>query len=82
MENENNNMNMGGEVKPEGGAGSAIGIIIIILVLLAGAWYFLANRTSNVNEQVIDESELSTSTEIADIEADLGKINIDVLDQE
>jgi hypothetical protein len=85
MENTENNS---AEASKSGnGFGTIIGITIIVIVLLAGAWYFLGQRVAKLEEQkqistVIDESKLSTSTEVVDLQADLGKIDMEVLDQQ
>lgn len=67
------------------GLGAVVAIIIIVVLVLAGGWYFLSERSDRLEAQrqntaAIEESEFSTSTEISDIEADLGKINFDILE--
>ena len=69
--------------------GGVIGAILIIIVILAGGWYFFNERVSKIQSQketatstVVNSSDLSTSTEVKDIQADLGKIDIKVLDQQ
>jgi hypothetical protein len=64
--------------------GGIVGSIIIVVLLLAGAWYFFNNRPERAaapDDVVIEVTEMSTSTEITDIESDFEKINIDTLDQ-
>lgn len=75
------------ENQEKSGPGAIIGSVIIIVVILIGGWYFISNRIAKIEEQkqmapVIEESEFSTSTEMSDIEADLGKIDMKVLDQQ
>lgn len=67
------------------GAGAWIGTIIIIAIIIAGGWYYIGNRVEKINDQnksaEINDTT-STSTELADIEADLNNVNIEALDQE
>ncbi len=73
----------------EKNTGAIIGVIIIVIILIAGAWYFIGGRVNkieeqkkNINTEVVNTETFSTSTEITDIQADLGKIDIKVLDQQ
>ena len=77
---------MENEVK-SGGVGGVIGAIIIIIILIAGGWYFIGNRVEKISDQkeqakanqTIDVAT-GTSTEVADIQADLDGLDLDILD--
>jgi len=84
MENETTNITPT-ETKPHG-MGGIIGTLIIIVLLLAAGWYFIGNRVEKIQEQKalteINDVKTGTSTEIADIQADLNNLNLDALDLE
>ena len=63
-------------------SGGIIGAIIIIILLLAGGWYFIGNRVEKIQNQKEQAEEAiaistGTSTEVADIQADLDGLDID-----
>ncbi len=66
-----------------GGSGAIIGVIIIIILIVAGGWYFIGNRVEKIQEEkeVAKTLEVSTgtSTEVADIEADLKNLDLNSL---
>jgi len=75
---------MEGEQKSEGISG-LMGAIIIIVIIVAGGWYFIGNRVEKIQDQkeankVLDVST-GTSTEVADIEADLNNLDLNSLNQ-
>jgi hypothetical protein len=75
---------MEGEQKKEGISG-LMGAIIIIVIIVAGGWYFIGNRVEKIQDQkeagkVLDVST-GTSTEVADIEADLNNLDLNSLNQ-
>lgn len=68
-----------------GGMGGLMGAIIIIILLIIGGWYFISNRVEKIQTQnqaaPVGDIVTGTSTEVADIEADLKNINLDSLNQ-
>ena len=77
---ENVTINNAPSEPTSGGTGALIGVIIIIVIIIAGGWYFIGNRVEQVQEQkeTAKTLELSTgtSTEVADIQADLNNLDV------
>lgn len=75
-------MESGGE---NGKTGAIIGILVIVIILVIGALYFWGQRlvetpnTEETSPTVFQPTE-STSTEITDIESDLGATVLEGLD--
>lgn len=71
------------ETKPENGKGATVGAIIIVLLLvIGGAYVFSQSQSGPEANQTEELSTQSSSTEIADIEADLENTNLEDLDRE
>jgi len=75
--------------KKEGGFGSIIGIIIIIILLALGAMYYFTdgidqiqkNDSMSAEDEAMMLSEQSSSTNLADIEADVNATDLSGLDE-
>ena len=63
--------------------GPAIGLIIILILIIAGGFYFFSRDNSGPSGTDIPEfQEVSSSDELADIEADLANTELEGLDAE
>jgi len=86
---ENINVTVTSEEPKSGNTGAIIGAIIIIVLLVAGGWYFIGNRVEKITETAPTtptntaeiNTNLSDSTELNDIQADLDSLNVGILDE-
>jgi Ca2+/Na+ antiporter len=83
MENETVNITPSQPKSRVSGWGAIIGAIIIIIILIIGSWYFISQRIEKVEQQKLDnlvnEVNSGTSTEIEDIQTDLNNLDLNVL---